>query len=122
MKFKKRHGLHIVADLYGCDFSFFTNKNKKDIKKEFSEIILRNKLRELGNFYYFFSGKDSFTAVIALAESHLSIHTWPEDGYISLDVFVCNYYSDKKKYARSIFNNIVSIFSPKKIIKKEIIR
>jgi S-adenosylmethionine decarboxylase proenzyme len=122
MKLNKIYGLHIVGDLYECDFSFFAHKSEKDIKKEFSKIILNNNLRELGNFYYFFSGQDSFTAVIALAESHLSIHTWPEDGYISLDVFVCNYYDNKENDARLLFNDIVNIFSPKKIIKKEIIR
>ena len=30
-----------------------------------------------------------FTGVAILAESHMSIHTWPELGYAALDVFMC---------------------------------
>jgi S-adenosylmethionine decarboxylase proenzyme len=30
------------------------------------------------------------TAIIMIAESHLSIHTWPEFGYAAVDVFTCN--------------------------------
>lgn len=29
------------------------------------------------------------TAVATLAESHLSVHTWPECGYVAADVFTC---------------------------------
>lgn len=121
MKLIKKHGLHIVADLYGCSFSFFSDKSKKQIKESFSTIIRSNNLHELGNFYYFFSGKDSFTAVISLAESHVTIHTWPEDGYVSLDIFVCNYSCNQDKNAKNIFKEITKIFLPKKI-KKQLIK
>ncbi|OUV22815.1 MAG: adenosylmethionine decarboxylase [Gammaproteobacteria bacterium TMED95] len=30
-----------------------------------------------------------FTGVAILAESHMSIHTWPEKGYAALDIFMC---------------------------------
>lgn len=113
----KEHGLHIVADAYGCDFSFFDNKNKAQIKNFFSKIISDNNLHELGNFYHFFCGKDSFTAVISLAESHLTIHTWPEDKYVSLDVFVCNYSRNQNKNAKKIYEELIKIFSPLKVKK-----
>ena len=29
------------------------------------------------------------TALALLAESHMSIHTWPENGYAAIDVFTC---------------------------------
>ncbi|MBI2940269.1 MAG: adenosylmethionine decarboxylase, partial [Chloroflexi bacterium] len=29
------------------------------------------------------------TVVVIIAESHLSIHTWPEHGYAAVDVFTC---------------------------------
>ena len=29
------------------------------------------------------------TGVVLLAESHISIHTWPEDGFAAVDIFMC---------------------------------
>lgn len=36
-----------------------------------------------------FTENDGVSGVAVLAESHMSIHTWPECGYAALDVFVC---------------------------------
>ena len=36
------------------------------------------------------SAKDQgVSGVVVIAESHLSIHTWPEFGYAALDIFTC---------------------------------
>jgi S-adenosylmethionine decarboxylase len=37
------------------------------------------------------------TAVALLAESHISIHTWPESGYAALDLFMCGRASDPQR-------------------------
>jgi S-adenosylmethionine decarboxylase len=37
------------------------------------------------------------TGVALLAESHISIHTWPESGYAALDLFICGRESDPSK-------------------------
>lgn len=34
-------------------------------------------------------GEGGVTGVLLLAESHLSIHTWPEHGFAAIDVFMC---------------------------------
>lgn len=36
-----------------------------------------------------FGLRDGFTAVAMLAESHISVHTWPELGYAAIDIFMC---------------------------------
>lgn len=40
------------------------------------------------HFHHFGEG-NGVTGVLLLAESHLSIHTWPETGYAAVDVFMC---------------------------------
>jgi S-adenosylmethionine decarboxylase proenzyme len=83
--------IHIIADLYDCDFDFYISKqNIENIVFDISQIIQINQLTIVWEKYYEF-GKNSFTLVFLLAESHLSIHTWPEKKYISFDIYVCNY-------------------------------
>ena len=36
-----------------------------------------------------FASSGGVTGVAILAESHMSIHTWPETGYVAIDIFVC---------------------------------
>ena len=48
-----------------------------------------------------------------LAESHASIHTWPERQFVTLDVFVCNMNCDNRAKARQLFSGLVALFQPK---------
>lgn len=43
----------------------------------------------LGINLHSFGEKSGVTGVALLAESHISIHTWPETGFAALDVFMC---------------------------------
>ena len=38
---------------------------------------------------HYFTENHGVSGVAVLAESHMSIHTWPECGYAALDIFVC---------------------------------
>ena len=50
--------------------------------------------------------------MVVLAESHLSIHTWPEKRFVTLDVFVCNLNCDNRAKARQLFATLVALFQP----------
>jgi len=41
----------------------------------------------IGSFHHF--SPQGVTGVVAIAESHLCIHTWPEYGYAAVDIFTC---------------------------------
>ncbi len=43
----------------------------------------------LGSNFHDFGEGCGYTGVIVLAESHISIHTWPENNYAALDIFMC---------------------------------
>ena len=81
------HNKHFLLELYGCDYeklndeSFLRctlNKAAKLAKARVLNLI-SNKFEPQG-----------VTAIALLAESHLSIHTWPESHYCAVDIFTCS--------------------------------
>jgi len=43
----------------------------------------------LNSDLHHFEPNGGVSGVVILAESHITIHTWPETGYAALDVFMC---------------------------------
>jgi S-adenosylmethionine decarboxylase proenzyme len=60
------------------------------------------------NHYFHKFTPQGVSGVIVIAESHLSIHTWPESEYAALDVFTCG----DKAIADSILNHLTTEFNP----------
>jgi S-adenosylmethionine/arginine decarboxylase-like enzyme len=54
------------------------------------------------------------TGTVLLAESHLAIHTWPELGSLTIDVYVCNFTEDNTAKADELFAGLKSFFRPKR--------
>lgn len=78
-------GSHLIIDLWEAE-------NLDDIK--FIETTLKNAANKIGatilNSYFHQFSPNGVTGVLVLAESHISIHTWPELKYAAIDVFTCN--------------------------------
>jgi len=105
-------GFHLIGDLYGCkwDERYFTDAAQ--LRTLCLELVRAVGLTPLCDCFHQFDGEGGVTGVVVLAESHLSIHTWPERRYVTLDVFVCNYSSDNKEKARSLFDSLVQAYQP----------
>jgi len=62
--------------------------------------------------------------VVLLAESHLAVHTWPEQGVVTLDVFVCNLLGDNSERAQALLDALIEGFRPRGVscqaIRREI--
>lgn len=104
-------GLHVIADLYGCP------RAKILTDATLLEEVCINFVREAGLFdvgrlFHAFPEGGGVTGVVVLAESHLSVHTWPENGYVSIDVFVCNYTEDNTGKARALAARLIDRLSP----------
>jgi S-adenosylmethionine/arginine decarboxylase-like enzyme len=61
------------------------------------------------------------TGTVVLAESHLAIHTWPEIGAVTLDVYVCNFSGDNSNRAHALFDEVIARFA-RPVEKKEVAR
>jgi S-adenosylmethionine decarboxylase len=79
-------GFHYLWDVYQCKYS---NLEKVAPVKQLMEAILdRTKLTIISSNFNQFS-PHGVTGIYLLEESHLSIHTWPENNYAAIDLFSC---------------------------------
>jgi spermidine synthase len=101
-----------------CSQEFF-NKGKVLIETLVSEVT-KSGLEAVESKYYDFPTGGT-TAVVLLAESHLTVHTWPErDNSIQIDISVCNYSRDNSDRALDLQNRLISVFNPEKVIAEGI--
>lgn len=79
-------GRHLLIELYGCDTDFLNSK--KAISKAMTEAAVAAGATVVETVFHHFS-PHGISGVVVIAESHLTVHTWPEYGYAALDVFTC---------------------------------
>jgi S-adenosylmethionine decarboxylase len=79
-------GTHCMLELYGCPVELLNNGEFiKQTLVDAAEIARSTLLERITHQFH----PQGVTALALLAESHISIHTWPENGYIAADVFTC---------------------------------
>ena len=75
----------LLVDLYGCqgnlDDEKFLRKTLEAAAKSVNAKIIRRVTQRFS--------PTGVTVILILAETHISIHTWPEQGYAALDIFIC---------------------------------
>lgn len=87
-------GKHLTVDMYGC--SFESLDNLEFVKKAMTTAVEEANMTLLDFTSYKFEPQ-GLTALALLAESHMSIHTYPELGYAAVDVFTCGDHSRPDK-------------------------
>jgi len=88
--------------------------NSQEFISALESILEKEQVTCLGYVNHDFDNK-SFTTVVGLAESHISVHTWPERSAVQLDVFLCNYIHDNTAKCQRIFDAITEYFDPQKV-------
>ena len=80
-------GDHLIVDLSGCDPALLLNPERS--RDLFFNAVKDAGLTVVSEGFYRFS-PHGFTCFLLLAESHASLHSWPEYGYLAIDLFTCN--------------------------------
>ena len=91
-KFEMGFGQHLMLDGYGCPYDTLTDLDRiYEFLNQCPDLIHMTKIMPPYAFKY--SGKIlqdwGLSGFVLIAESHISIHTFPEKGYLSIDVFSC---------------------------------
>jgi S-adenosylmethionine decarboxylase len=86
MKTRSDFGKHYLIDLRDCDPEIIKSVDPT------REIVLRA-AKECGatildNYFHQFQPM-GVSGVVLIAESHISVHTWPESGFAAADIFTC---------------------------------
>ncbi|MGU7772954.1 adenosylmethionine decarboxylase [Burkholderia sp. MR1-5-21] len=80
-------GSHVLADLAGVDAALLCDAAR--LEAVLTDAARRAGARVIGAHFHHFGGAHGVTGVVLLAESHITIHTWPEYGFAAVDAFMC---------------------------------
>ncbi len=86
-------GQHLLADVWGAHG--LTDLGL--LEAVLTNAALASGATILGAKFHVFPG-GGITGVVTLAESHISIHTWPEKNFMALDIFMCGDCDPRKAY------------------------
>ena len=109
-------GLHLTADLTGCqcDSGWLTDAQR--LIARCTQAVLTAGLQPVNQLAHSFAptpqGPGGVTATVLLAESHLCVHTWPEQSGVTVDVYVCNFSADHSAKAHALMDTLVALFAP----------
>jgi len=77
---------HLLLELYRCDCEKLNDESfLRCILNRASKLANATVLNLISNKFE----PQGVTAIALLAESHISIHTWPESNYSAIDIFTC---------------------------------
>ena len=95
-------GTHLLVDLWGA-----TNlDNPELIDAALRGAAIRAGATILHSHFHHFSPNGGVSGVVVLAESHISIHTWPEHGFAAIDAFMCG--TGTTHAARAVFEQALA--------------
>lgn len=80
------NGCHILIDAFGCKTGLLNHTNK--LERLLVDTVERMEMQILNTHFHQFH-PEGVTGVILLSTSHISIHTWPEQNYVSFDLYTC---------------------------------
>jgi len=107
-------GIHLLGEWYGCpaDTPEFTRADA--LRALCLKATTDAGLTVVGERFHQFEPQ-GVTGTVLLAESHLAIHTWPEHGFVSVDVYVCNLATDNSAKAERLFRTLEAALKPKRV-------
>ena len=109
-------GLHLTADLHQCRCEDRWLLDACALGEACLQAVHAAGLQAVGQLFHAFPatahGPGGVTATVLLAESHLCVHTWPEQRAVTLDVYVCNFGADHSLKAQALLNALLALFAP----------
>ena len=114
-------GIHLIGDCYGCPAQADVFTRAEALCAICVRLANEAGLTVLGERFHQFEPQ-GVTGMVLLAESHLAVHTWPEHGYATVDVYACNYTANNMRKAERLFDAIRAVLQPARVVCRRIER
>jgi S-adenosylmethionine decarboxylase len=82
----KTIGRHLIAEYYDCDSHVLDDVDT--VRGAMLDAATAVGATVIGEAFHRFEPQ-GLSGTVVIAESHLSIHTWPENGYVAVDIYTC---------------------------------
>ena len=107
-------GIHLLGEWYGCAADLPEMTRAGPLRTLCLRVSEASGMTIVGDRFFQFEPQ-GVTGTVLLAESHLAIHTWPEHGFVTIDVYVCNYTTDNSAKAERLFRSMQEAMQPKRV-------
>ncbi len=123
-------GLHLTADLRGIAATLPLMSDTALLRALCLAAARDAGLQVVGELFHRFTpparaapnAPAGITGVVLLAQSHLAVHTWPELGAVTIDVFVCNFQGDHSRSAQIALERLIDAFDAPTVSRHELLR
>ena len=115
------NGLHILAEFRACGGDPALLEEVGRLAALCREACTDGGLTAVAEAFHQFPGAGA-TGALVLAESHLAVHTWPELGAVTLDLYVCNHSRDNRAAAEAVYARLQHAFRPESTVRRDIER
>ena len=109
------YGRHLLVEMWDCNREILNDAEKItqlmcDAANDAGATVVKSICHEFN--------PPGITAVAILSESHISVHTWPVEGYVAVDIFTCGILADPQLAIKVLLEG----FEPKEHTSVEIKR
>jgi S-adenosylmethionine decarboxylase len=115
-------GHHLTADLAGCPPGLVEMTDARALRALCLACVRAAGLSAVGELFHVFPPPGGVTGMVLLAESHVAVHTWPERGTVTLDVYVCNVSQNNAAAADRLLARLIQAFAPGEVRRQHWLR
>ena len=108
-------GYHLMLEFFGCDTAKIDSLPY--LRQAMKSAVQTAGLTNLGSCFHQFH-PHGVTGFTLLSQSHISFHTWPEYGYLVLDIFTCGPEEQAQQVAEVLLDRLGPCQVKRQVIRK----
>ncbi len=108
-------GYHLMLEIFGCDAGKINSLSY--LRQAIKTAVNTAGLTNLGSRFHQFH-PHGITGFTLLSQSHISFHTWPEYGYLVLDIFTCGPEEQANQVADVLLDRLQPCQVKRQVVRK----